>query len=109
MEDADGRAKGPTVNDVLGIRLTWSGMKRRFRKLDWKKEIIEHLIWIDERDVYKAVNVKIEEIENTLSVKDCMPQVNAYVEYSVKNKATGTIELERKVNVVIAPIWDAKI
>lgn len=107
--DADGRQEGPSINDVLGIRLTWNGMKRQFRRLDWKKEIIEHLIWIDERDMYEAVNVKIEETENTLSMKDYMPKICAYVEYSVKNKVTGAIELERKINVMIAPIWDAKI
>lgn len=107
--DTKGILKGPTIGDVLAIRLTWHGMKRKFRKLDWKKAIMDHLIFIDERDIYEAVDVEIEEVKNTLHDKGTIPEIDANVSYAVKNKLTGKVELKRKVYLVIAPMLDAKI
>lgn len=109
VENDARQSKGPTIGNVLATRLTWRGMKRKFRKLDWRKEIIDHLIFIDERDMFEAVNIKIEEIINTVQDKGAIPCIEAYVTYSVKDKRTGKIELDCEESICITPILDAKI
>ena len=104
-----GIQKGPTVGDVIAIRFTWRGMKRKFRKLDWKKEITNHLIFIDDRDMYEAVDVEIEELKNTVFDEGYIPSIDARVKYSVRDKKTSSIVLKRNVYLIITPILDAKI
>ena len=112
IDDCDTKSahkEGPMIGDVLAVRLTRQGMNRKFRKLDWRKEIMDHLIFIDERDMYKATCVEIEEVMNTLYDDGAIPEIHARVSYAVENKLTGKVELKRKVYLVIAPLLDAKI
>lgn len=101
--------RGPSIGEILAICLTWRGLKHKFRKLDWRKEIIDHLIFIDERGIYESTDVEIEELENTLEQKDVTPAIEARVSYSVRNKKSGDIVSKRKGRILIAPILDSKI
>ena len=111
-DDDHEAAKGwPTVNMILAVRLTYDGIVRWMRKMNWNKEICDHLIWIGERDDFEVVDVKIEEVvKDTLKEKGIVPELFAKVSFSVRNKHTGKIELpDVHTNVIICPADDMTI